>query len=212
MRIDDELLGSASLKLKGFLPQLLEADTTDTLRGLEGVSANAYFDAFDMLILNNKDEFYFHTRSRRPPMDNVNALLSFAYSLLGNDCASALESVGLDSYVGFLHTDRPGRISLALDLMEELRPCIADRFVLTMINNRKLHDRDFDKQENGAVRLTDDARKVFLRSWQEHKKEEITHPFLKEKLCWGLVPYIQAQLLSRYLRGDLDEYAPFLWK
>ena len=212
MRVDDDALGDASEKMKSYLPCILEAQEPDTLRGLEGVAANAYFGVFDQMILNRKEDFYLRTRSRRPPLDNVNALLSLAYSLLTNDCASALESVGLDSFAGFLHTDRPGRTSLALDLMEELRPCIADRFVLTLINNRKVRGSDFQRQENGAVLMTDDARKAFLRAWQEHKKEEITHPYLKEKLSWGLVPYVQAQLLSRYLRSDLDEYPPFLWK
>lgn len=212
LRVDDTVLGEASQKMMSFLPQIMEAENAENLRGLEGVAANAYFDVFDHMILNNKDDFCFRTRSRRPPMDNINALLSFAYSLLGNDCAAALESVGLDSYVGFMHTDRPGRSSLALDLMEEFRPCVADRFVLTMINNRQFHGKDFQKQESGAVYLTDDARRRFLKAWQDHKREQLTHPFLKEKLSWGLIPYVQAQLLSRYLRGDLDEYPPFLWK
>lgn len=212
LRVDEAALASASKQMQDYLPCILESDVPDTLRGLEGVAANAYFSVLDQLILNNKEDFFFRSRSRRPPLDNMNAMLSFAYSLLGNDCASALESVGLDSYVGFLHTDRPGRASLSLDLMEELRPCIADRFVLTLINNRKIHGKDFLHQENGAVLMTDEARKVFLRAWQEHKKEQITHPYLKEKMPWGLVPYVQAQLLSRYLRGDLDEYPPFLWK
>lgn len=139
-------------------------------------------------------------------------MLSFAYSLLTNDCASALESVGLDAYVGFLHRDRPGRTSLALDIMEELRPCMADRFVLTLINNRMVSSSDFDVRESGAVLLRDDARRTFLKRWQQKKQETITHPYLNEKIPWGLVPYVQALLLSRYLRGDLDEYPPFLWK
>ena len=138
--------------------------------------------------------------------------MSFAYSLLTNDCASALESVGLDAYVGFLHRDRPGRISLALDLMEELRPCLADRFVLTLINNRVMRKSAFDFRESGAVFLNDAGRRTFLQRWQERKREAITHPYLKEKLPWGLVPYIQALLLARTLRGDLDGYPPFLWK
>ena len=139
-------------------------------------------------------------------------MLSFAYSLLGGDCASALESVGLDAYVGFMHRDRPGRTSLALDLMEELRPCLADRFVLYLINNRVITPVDFEHTDSGAVLLTDAGRKVFLQTWQERKREVITHPYLKEKIPWGLVPYVQALLLARHLRGDLDEYPPFLWK
>ena len=167
---------------------------------------------FDELILGDRELFSFQGRSRRPPRDPVNALLSFTYSLLARDCASALESVGLDAYVGFLHRDRPGRSSLALDLMEELRPCLADRFILTGINNRIFRAADFDRRETGAVLLRDEARRAFLKRWQERKKEILTHPFLGEKLPWGLVPYVQALLLARYLRGDLDEYPPFLWK
>ena len=184
----------------------------ESLRGLEGASAAVYFGVFDQMILGEKPLFAFASRSRRPPQDAVNALLSFAYSLLAHDCAAALESVGLDAYVGFLHRDRPGRTSLALDLMEELRPCMADRFVLTLINNRMVGRGDFDFRENGAVFLNDGGRRTFLKRWQERKQEVITHPYLKEKLAWGLVPYIQALLLARTLRGDLDGYPPFLWK
>lgn len=151
-------------------------------------------------------------RTRRPPLDAFNALLSFAYSLLAHDCASALEAVGLDAYVGFLHRDRPGRESLALDLMEELRPCLADRFVLTMVNNRIIKPADFDFRESGAVFLTEAGRRTFLQKWQEHKKEVIKHPFLEEKIPWGMVPYVQSLLLARCLRGDLEDYPPFLWK
>lgn len=176
------------------------------------MGACAYFRVLDHMILNGKEVFSFQGRTRRPPLDPFNALLSFAYSLLANDCASALESVGLDSYVGFLHRDRPGRTSLALDLMEELRPCLADRFVLTLINNRVVSASDFQYREGGAVLLADEARRTFLKAWQERKREVITHPYLGEKLPWGLVPYIQALLLARYLRDDIDAYPPFLWK
>lgn len=212
MRIDEPAFQLASRTLQSLLPQILQVNNLESLRGLEGVGATAYFGVFDQMILRSKESFFFHERNRRPPLDNVNAMLSFAYSLLSHDCASALESVGLDAYAGFLHRDRPGRISLALDLMEELRPCFADRFVLTLINNRVMTPADFSKSGNGAVNLTDSARKVFLKSWQERKQEAILHPYLEEKIPWGLVPYIQALLLSRYLRGDLDEYPPFLWK
>ena len=164
------------------------------------------------MILNQKDHFFFRARNRRPPTDRVNAMLSFAYSLLSHDCACALESVGLDAYVGFLHTDRPGRPSLALDLMEELRPCMADRFVLTLINNRIIKPDSFQIQDSGAVLLTDEGRRAFLKGWQDKKREALTHPFLNEKLTWGMIPYVQALLLARYLRGDMDEYPPFLWK
>lgn len=212
LRVDSEKLAAASKQIHGLLSQVKEAASPEELRGLEGVGASAYFQVLDEMILGDKEAFFFHGRSRRPPLDAVNAMLSFAYSLLAHDCASALESVGLDSYVGFLHRDRPGRTSLALDLMEELRPCMADRFVLTVINNRQVKATDFQYMESGAVLLTDSGRKIFLKHWQEKKKETLTHPYLGEKLPWGMIPYIQALLLARYLRGDLDAYPPFLWK
>ena len=212
LRVDGEKLSAAARQMQALLPQVREETSPERLRGLEGVGASAYFGVFDEMILGDKEAFAFRGRSRRPPLDAVNALLSFAYSLLAHDCASALESVGLDSYVGFLHRDRPGRESLALDLMEELRPCMADRFVLTLINNRRVKASDFLYAESGAVLLTEDGRKLFLQSWQEKKKEMLTHPYLGEKLSWGMIPYIQALLLARYLRGDLDAYPPFLWK
>ena len=212
LRIDSDRLSTVSIQLKELLPQVLTATDLDCLRGLEGSGATAYFRVFDQMILGDKSIFTFESRNRRPPLDPVNALLSFSYGLLAHDCASALESVGLDSYVGFLHRDRPGRTSLALDLMEEFRPCMADRFVLTCINNRIFKKTDFEYRESGGVYLSDDARRTFLRRWQERKKETLTHPFLGEKVPWGLVPYLQALLLARYLRGDLDEYPPFLWK
>lgn len=212
LRIDGEHFSEISKQISSLLPQVREETDLDHLRGLEGVGASAYFSVFDDMILGDKNTFYFNGRSRRPPLDAVNAMLSFAYSLLAHDCASSLESVGLDSYVGFLHRDRPGRTSLALDLMEELRPCIADRFVLTLINNREVKAEDFLYMESGAVMMTDDGRRAFLKSWQERKKETLTHPYLGEKLPWGMIPHIQALLLARYLRGDLDDYPPFLWK
>lgn len=212
MRLDGEKLGRASQTIQELLTAVPQETELDRLRGLEGVGATAYFGVLDDMVLRDKETFFFHTRSRRPPLDPFNAMLSFAYSLLANDCAAALESVGLDSYVGFLHRDRPGRSSLALDLMEELRPCMADRFVLTLINNRMIKSSDFIQRENGSVLLQDDARRAFLKHWQEKKRETITHPYLGEKLPWGLVPFLQALLLARYLRGDLDEYPPFLWK
>lgn len=212
MRIDGERFAAVSQQLQGLLPQITAETSLESLRGLEGAGATAYFSILDDMILQGKDTFFFRERSRRPPLDAFNAMLSFAYSLLAHDCASALETVGLDAYVGFLHRDRPGRESLALDLMEELRPCFADRFVLTMVNNRIIKPEDFDFRESGAVFLTDTGRKSFLQKWQERKRETITHPFLEEKLPWGLVPYVQSLLLARYLRGDLDDYPPFLWK
>lgn len=212
LRIDEAAFQKASETIQKLLPAAAEETDLDALRGLEGVGASAYFGVFDQMILREKEAFFFRERNRRPPLDNVNAMLSFAYSLLTNDCASALESVGLDAYVGFLHRDRPGRSSLALDLMEELRPSMADRFVLTMINNRMMAPGDFEKSESGAVRMRDEARRKFLKAWQEKKQEVITHPYLEEKIPWGLVPYVQSLLLARCLRGDLDAYPPFLWK
>lgn len=205
-------LEDAAKKIRDLLPLILTVTEPDTLRGLEGIGATEYFGVFDHLLLSRKEDFFFRGRNRRPPLDRINAMLSFAYSLLAHDCASALESVGLDSYVGFLHRDRPGRSSLALDLMEELRPCMADRFVLTMVNNRMIRLEDFQIQDSGAVLLIDDGRKKFLKAWQERKRDTLTHPYLGEKLSWGMVPYVQALLLTRYIRGDLDAYPPFLWK
>ena len=212
LRVDEDALSNASGQLRELLPQIAVETSLEHLRGLEGAGATVYFGVFDQMVLGEKPLFAFSNRNRRPPLDPVNALLSFAYSLLTHDCASALESVGLDAYVGFLHRDRPGRTSLALDLMEELRPCLADRFVLTLINNRVVHKGDFEFRGNGAVYLTDSGRKAFLTHWQERKKAELTHPYLGEKIPWGLVPYIQALLLARTLREDLEEYPPFLWK
>lgn len=212
MRVDSAALESASQALAGLLPVIETETDLDALRGLEGEASVRYFRVFDEMVLNQKADFLFDGRNRRPPTDNMNALLSFAYVLLSNDCASALESVGLDSYVGFMHRDRPGRTSLALDLMEELRAPMADRLCITLVNNRVLQDKHFERQESGAVFLGEDGRKLFLSAWQNKKKEEITHPYLKEKMAWGLVPYVQSLLLARCLRGDLDGYPPFLWK
>lgn len=212
MRVDAEDIDHVAERLKESMRKVSEAISEDEVRGLEGRAAGDYFSVFDNLILQNRPVFHFWKRSRRPPLDRTNALLSFAYSLLANDCASALYSVGLDPYVGFLHKDRPGRVSLALDLMEELRAVYADRFVLTLINNRIVDRADFDEQESGAVQLTDEGRKRFLSEWQKKKKVLITHPYLKEKMPWGLVPFIQSQLLARTIRGDLEMYPPFFWK
>lgn len=212
MRIDAEPIKQASRQMADQLPAISEAASLDSLRGLEGEASARYFSVFDQMILNQKDDFFFHERSRRPPLDKLNALLSFAYTILANDCAAALESVGLDSYVGFMHRDRPGRASLALDLMEELRGPMADRFVISLINTRVIQAKHFTGQSNGAILLNDNGRKVFLNAWQERKREEIKHPYLQEKIERGLVPYVQALLLARYLRGDLDGYPPFLWK
>lgn len=184
----------------------------DALRGVEGEAAALYFGVFGYLVRVSDPSLQFATRSRRPPLDPMNALLSFLYTLLAHDCRSAAEAVGLDPAVGFLHRDRPGRPSLALDLMEELRPVLADRLALSLINRRQLGGSDFDMGESGAVTMTEAARRTVLTAWQERKKEERLHPFLNEKAPLGLAPYLQAQLLSRHLRGDLDVYPPWFWK
>lgn len=211
-RVDVAALSRASQALAQALPQINEETDLESLRGLEGTAALQYFSVLDELILQGRELFSFDGRTRRPPRDPVNAMLSFAYTLLARNCASALSAVGLDPYVGFLHRDRPGRTSLALDLMEEQRSVMADRFVLTAINNRVIQPKHFDQQENGACLLTEDGRRAFLTAWQQRKQEVLTHPFLGEKIPWGLLPHVQALLLARTLRGDLDAYPPFLWK
>lgn len=202
----------AELRLSNAAGRTLRATDVAALRGIEGEAASVYFGVFDHLIRAGDGAFAFHGRSRRPPLDRINALLSFLYAMLGHDCRSALESVGLDPQVGFLHTDRPGRASLALDLMEELRPALADRLALSLVNRRQITAGDFVIEEGGAVSLTDQARKAVLVAWQERKKGELRHPFLGERVTFGLVAHLQALLLSRHLRGDLDGYPPFLWK
>ncbi len=182
------------------------------VRGKEGEAGYAYFSVFDKLIVAQKADFKFIERSRRPPLDNVNSLLSFVYTLLAHDCIGACEAVGLDPQAGFLHADRPGRPSLALDIMEEFRPFIADRLVLTLINRRQVKPNGFKKTESGAVEITTETKKEIIKAYQERKREELEHPFIKEKVPIGLLPYIQARLLARYLRGDLEEYPPFIWK
>lgn len=212
LQIDAEQVKEASNFLKKSLEQIQGSQTKEQLRGYEGEAASIYFGVFDQLILQQKKDFIFHGRNKRPPMDNVNALLSFVYTLLTNQITSALECVGLDPYVGYLHTDRPGRVSLSLDLIEELRAVLADRFVLSLINRKMISGKNFTRKENGAVLMDDELRKKVLTEWQNKKKEMITHPYLKEKIEWGMVPYVQAMLLARYLRGDLDGYPVFLWK
>lgn len=210
MQIDVERVKMASNQLKESLIWIRNSQTKDQLRGYEGEAASIYFGVFDELILQQKKDFSFAGRNKRPPLDNVNAMLSFVYTLLTNTITSALESVGLDPCVGYLHTERPGRASLSLDLIEELRAVMADRFVLSLINKKIVSGKNFTKKENGAVLMDDDLRKKLLTEWQNRKKDVITHPYLGEKVEWGMVPYIQAMLLARYLRGDLDSYPVFL--
>lgn len=203
---------SISRKMSVAIKNIRECSDMEQLRGIEGETAQLYFSCFNDMILQQKNSFVFEGRNRRPPLDNVNALLSFSYSILANECVGALETVGLDPYIGFMHRPRPGRNSLALDLMEELRPVLADRFVLYCINQKVIRVEHFEKQESGAVQLTEEGKRTFLRAWQERKQEQLTHPYLHEKIEWGLVAYVQALLLARMLRGDLEEYPPFLWK
>lgn len=188
------------------------AATVDVLRGVEGEAARAYFGVFNHLVTAQKEEFAFRARSRRPPLDNVNALLSFLYALLAHDLRAACEAAGLDPAVGFLHRDRPGRPGLALDLMEEFRAFLADRLALSLINRRQVQASGFRAAATGGVQMDDDTRKTVLVAYQKRKQEEIRHPFLGEKTTVGLLPHLQARLLARYLRGEMDGYPPFLWR
>jgi CRISPR-associated protein Cas1 len=207
-----DTLRTATVTLGQNLDSLRDGIPLDGLRGIEGNAARLYFEVFDELITQQKGDFFFRERSRRPPLDNVNALLSFLYTLLRHDCESALESVGLDPAVGFLHRDRPGRPSLALDLMEELRAVFADRLALSLINLQQVRADGFSRGETGGVIMDDVTRKTVLVAYQKRKQEEIVHPFLGEKTTAGMIPHLQAALLARYLRADLDGYPPFLWK
>lgn len=192
-------------KLKNLLP-------LDVLRGEEGEAAREYFGVIDHLITADKEHFFFKERCRRPPLDNMNALLSFLYTMLVHDTTAALEGVGLDPAVGYLHRDRPGRPGLALDLMEEFRPFLADRLAISLVNLRQVAGQGFHKTESGAVLMNDKTRKEVIIAYQKRKQEEINHPFLGEKIAIGLLPHVQAMLFARYLRGDLDAYPPFIWK
>ncbi|MGI6458013.1 MAG: type I-C CRISPR-associated endonuclease Cas1c [bacterium] len=208
----DPLLIQASQQLSKLISPLKDCSDLEMIRGIEGRAAAVYFGVFNELILQQKDQFQFHERSRRPPLDNINALLSFLYTLLVHDVSSALESVGLDPAVGFLHRDRPGRPGLALDMMEEFRACIVDRLALTLINRQQIKGSNFIRTETGAIRMSDDTRKSVISAYQKRKQEEILHPYLGEKVAIGLLPFVQAQLLARFLRGDLKEYPPFVWR
>lgn len=203
-------LTDAARHLAASVRQAQHADSISEAMGIEGDAANSYFSVFNELLLGSN--FNFDGRVRRPPTDPVNALLSFAYTLISNECSSALQGVGLDPYVGFLHQDRPGRASLAQDLLEEFRAYWADRFILTLINRRQIQLKDFVTEASGAVRLTDDARKIFLTAWQKRKQTEVMHPYLNEKVPIGLLPHCQAMLLARHIRGDTEFYTPYLVK
>lgn len=212
LRIDAEKFEKVSSFLLNSARKCDTVLSKDELRGIEGEAASVYFGVFDEMILQQKNDFVFTTRSKRPPLDRVNALLSFSYTMMTSICTSALYAAGLDPFVGFMHTDRPGRRSLALDLLEEFRSVICDRFVLSQINKKQVSAGDFDQREDGAVLLNENGKKIFLSAWQRYKQEEITHPFIREKVQRGLLPYVQAQLLARYIRGDLDCYPVFLRK
>ena len=211
-RIDKNDFSNAAENLYGMLDKINGINDIDSLRGIEGAAATIYFKHFNSMILRNENDFDFKSRTKRPPLDNTNALLSYVYMMLTSMCTSALETVGLDPYVGFMHTDRPGRVSLALDLIEEFRPCLADRFVLSIINNAVVNGKDFERQSNGAVLINDEGRKKIQQAWQKRKQEMIIHPYLKEKVEWGLMPYVQAMLLARYIRGDIEGYPVFIWR
>jgi CRISPR-associated protein Cas1 len=202
----------AAHRMITFIRYLQDEKDINKIRGMEGDLGRTYFSVFDHLITAQKETFRFSERNRRPPLDNVNALLSFVYSLLAHDCVAALESVGLDPQVGFLHSDRPGRPSLALDLMEEFRSFFADRLVLSLINLKQIQASGFRRTDSGAVEMDDDTRKAVLASYQKRKHDEIVHPFLKEKAALGIFFHIQALLLARHLRGDLEAYPPIIFK
>jgi CRISPR-associated protein Cas1 len=211
-REGEALVREALDKMENCLAHARATGSVDTLRGIEGDAAGWYFGAFDQMVLSDSPDFRFTSRSRRPPMDRINALLSYAYSILALDIASALESVGLDPYVGFLHAERPGRPSLALDLMEEFRAPIADRTVLSLVNLRQVNAAGFKVQPNGEVEMDADTRKTFLSAWQKRKMEEVFHPLLEEGMETGVLYMVQSRLLARHLRGDLEYYPAFLWK
>jgi len=211
-KIDFEKVSEAVDYLSSNLKNLEKTDNLDSLRGIEGDSAEKYFSVFDELITSQKEDFKFSGRNRRPPLDNVNAMLSYVYTLLYHDMISALEVVGLDPAVGFLHRDRPGRLSLALDLMEEFRPFFADRLVLSMINRKEVTAKDFEKSASGAVLMSDEARKKLIQAYQKKKDDVLHHPYLDKDMYIGVLFHTQAQLMARFIRGDIDGYPTFIWK
>ena len=211
-KIDIATIRRASSSIYRLIEELALAVDLDEIRGIEGMAASEYFAVFNQLIVDQKEDFVFNERNRRPPLDPVNALLSFIYTLLVHDVRSALETVGLDPTVGFLHRDRPGRPGLALDLMEEFRPVIADRLVLSLINRRQVAPNGFKKAESGAVVMDDSTRKTVLVEYQNRKQDEIFHPYIEEKIPLGLLLFVQANLMARFIRGDIDGYPPFFWR
>lgn len=210
--VDSRALADAIVRLASAASRAGSCRSLDELRGIEGEAARVYFEVFSELIVANREAFRIADRNRRPPRDNMNALLSFLYTLLAHETQAALEAVGLDPQVGFLHRDRPGRAGLALDLMEELRPVIADRLALSLVNRRQVSPDGFETSESGGVRMSATTRKTVIGAWHERKQEEILHPYLGERVPFGLIPYVQAMLLARCLRGDIDGYPPFFWK
>jgi CRISPR-associated protein Cas1 len=210
-KVDCQVIADAVSRLTTSLRRLQGELDLDTIRGVEGDAAHVYFDVFDHLVIRNKEDFFFHQRNRRPPLDRMNCLLSFLYTLVMHDVRSALECTGLDPAVGFLHRDRPGRPGLALDLMEEFRP-MADRLALSLINLGQLQGKDFTISEAGGVRMTDKARKTLLVSYQKRKQDIMQHPFLEKKMPLGLLFHTQALLMARFLRGDIDGYPPMIWR
>ena len=208
----NEEVEQAIYVLKKAKQNALTAQNKTMLIGYEGMASNAYFEVLPVLILNQKTDFQFHGRNRRPPTDAVNAMLYFIYTLIANDVSAALETVGLDPYVGFLHTLRPGRTALALDMMEEWRAYLGDRFILSLINKRQITIKEFLFQGDNSVVMTDKGKKIFISAWQRRKRETIIHPYLNEKIEIGLLPYVQAMLMARYIRQDIDDYPVFLIK
>ena len=206
---EDEQINKIMDILSDGINKIYMVTSIDELMGIEGNCAQNYFSIFDKLITNEKVSFTFVMRTKRPPLDPVNALLSFVYTLATNEYAAALETVGLDSYIGFCHTLRSGRSSLACDLVEEVR-CIVERFVITLLNLQIIGKGDFDEQISGAIWLNDEGRKKVLTRWQEKKRTDMTHPILQQKIPFGLLPYVQCNMLAKYVRGDLEEYPPFI--
>ena len=205
-------LRSAAGDIADTIKRLLKAACLDDVRGHEGFAAAAYFSSFDCLIRSDDEDFRFNGRNRRPPRDPINATLSFLYALIRSECQAACEGVGLDPQIGFLHSVRPGRPSLALDLMEELRSYLADRLALTLINRRQLTSKHFEKGLGGSVSLNEDGRKNVLVAYQQRKADEIRHPIVQQRTPIGLIPHLQARLLARHLRGDLEHYPAFVAK